>query len=249
MGGRRRSSRCTRCSRTSWPSRGPSIASRSWPRRCRRSKLYARLAEMALVLVRGDWTDGTARGRARRSRRRGASSDGRRSIGFHATGFNERGRYAEAKAACESALAHVTDADREYVALFLVLDIQMAIAEAGLGNVEAGLARIDGLLARFADSDHPLVQGSLHEARARIAWMAGRADEYNVSLAVVERWFRPTGTPGLIAKWERLAELKGPRRVARGRAPRPIQAPWPIRAITTGDERRLDRPGTETPGR
>jgi hypothetical protein len=172
-------------------------------------KPYARLANLALRQVRGDWTDEDVvmaeLGRSPRSFIGWAAA-----IGFHATAFNERGLYAEAKAACAGALAHVTDEDKEYATLFLALDIQMAIAEAGLGDVEAGLARLDGLLARFKDSDHPLIQGSLHEARARIAWMAGRADEYNVSLAIVERWFRPTETPGLIAKWERLAELKNP---------------------------------------
>jgi hypothetical protein len=172
-------------------------------------RLYGRLSEMSLALVRGDWNAGMLAGvlggRPPRSFIGWSAA-----IGFHAMGLNERGQYADAKAACEGALAHVTDADREYVALFLVLDIQMAIADAGLGDVEAGLARIDGLLHRFRGSDHPLVQGYLHEARARIAWMAGRIDEYDASLAVVERWFRPTGTPSLVAKWERLAELKGP---------------------------------------
>jgi hypothetical protein len=172
-------------------------------------RLYAQMAEMSLALVRGDWSDEqlavVLADRAPRSFIGWASV-----VGFHAMGCNERGLYAKAKATCESGLAHVTDADREYVSLFLMLDIQLAIADAGLGQVDEGLARIDGLLKRFRGSDHPLVQGFLHEARAHIAWMAGRIDEYDVSLAVVERWFRPTGTPALVARWERLAELKGP---------------------------------------
>jgi Protein kinase domain/AAA ATPase domain len=172
-------------------------------------RLYAQMAELSLAVVRGDWNEeqlAAALGdRAPRSFIGWASV-----IGFHAMGCNERGQYAMAKATCESGLAHVTDADREYVSLFLMLDIQLAIADAGLGQVEEGLARIDGLLKRFRGSDHPLVQGFLHEARAHIAWMAGRTEEYDVSLAVVERWFRPTGTPALVARWERLAELKGP---------------------------------------
>jgi hypothetical protein len=181
-------------------------------------KLYARLAELALTLVRGDWTEeGVAAAGVDRPPR--SYIGWATVIGFHAAGYNDRGQHAEAKATCERALAHVTDADREYVALFLGLDIEMAIAEAGLGDAPGGLARIDGLLDRFRASDHPLVQGFLHEARARIAWMAGRTDEYDVSLAVVERWFGPTGTPALVARWERLAELKGP--VASRRLPLP----------------------------
>jgi hypothetical protein len=194
-------------------------------------KLYARLADLSLTLVRGDWTGegihAVSVDRPPRSYIGWATV-----IGFHAAGYNDRGQHAEAKATCERALAHLTDADREYVALFLGLDIEMAIAEAGLGDVERGLARIDGLLERFRASDHPLVQGFLHEARARIAWMAGRADEYDSSLAVVERWFRPTGTPALVARWERLAELKGP--VASRRLPL-LDAGVDPKASTTTD--------------
>jgi hypothetical protein len=43
--------------------------------------------------------------------------------------------------------------------------------------------------------------------------MAGLTEEYNLSLALVEHWFRRTGTPALIAKCDRLAELRtGPGR-------------------------------------
>ena len=66
----------------------------------------------------------------------------------------------------------------------------------------------------------PLVQGSLHEARAQLAWAAGREEDYALSLAKMEQWYRPTGTPALIAKCERLVELaSGPKsRDARGSA-------------------------------
>jgi hypothetical protein len=173
-------------------------------------KLYARLARQSLMLVVGNslearavLTNALMDGRPPRSFIGWVSSHG-----FLARGYNERGKYAEAKQVCEGVLAHVTDADREYVAMFLPVDIQMAVAEAGLGQVDAGLARIDALLARFRESDHPLVQGFLHEARARIAWMAGLTEEYSLSLTIVEYWFRGTGTPALIAKCDRLAELR-----------------------------------------
>jgi hypothetical protein len=129
--------------------------------------------------------------------------------GFAARGHNQRGEHAEAKSICESVLSHLTDEDRAYATLFLVVDLEMARAEAGLGDSEAGLRRVDALLTRFQGLDHPMVQGSLYETRARIAWAAGRRDEYTLSLAAVESWFRPTGTPALIAKYERLAELAG----------------------------------------
>lgn len=124
-----------------------------------------------------------------------------------AQGYNELGRYAEARAVCARTTAHMTDADRDYVMLFLLVDREFAIADAGLGHVAEGLGRIDGLLARFANCDHPLVHGLLHEARAQISWRAGDAEAYARSLLEVERWFRPTGTPALIDKYEKLASL------------------------------------------
>jgi serine/threonine-protein kinase len=181
-------------------------------------RFYSRLSRFSLDLVRGHWDDVALR--VEMDRRAPRSFIGWAAvIGFHARGYNEQGNYAVAKSLCEDALKLVTDADREYVTLFMWLDIQLAIADAGLGEIDKGLARIDGLLDRFRNSDHPLVQGFLHEARARICWMAGRVDEYDRSVATVERWFRPTGTPALIAKWERLADLKGGASAGRGTFP------------------------------
>jgi len=101
----------------------------------------------------------------------------------------------------------MTDADREYVGLFLQVEIQAALADAGLGDVDAAMARLDALLARFEDSQHPLTLGMLHEARAQIAHRVGRKRDYHFSMVQVDRWFRATGTPTLIAKLERLADL------------------------------------------
>ena len=129
-------------------------------------------------------------------------------IGVSARACNEVGDHAKAKTLCADALVHITDEDREYVGLFLDLDIEMAIAEAWLGDVDAGLARLDRLIERFRTCDHPLVLGCLHEARARIAWRAGLVAEYVHSLTVADKWFRATGTPSLIAKCDRLAALR-----------------------------------------
>jgi tRNA A-37 threonylcarbamoyl transferase component Bud32 len=176
-------------------------------------KLYRRLAELALGRARGGYVQYELPALAIL-----ASRGPREFVGWAATtgivarAFNEAGDHAKAKTICEAALAQITDDDREFVTLFLDLDVEMANAEAGLGDVDAGLERIDGLLDRFRDCDHPLLQGCLHEARARIAWRAGRVAEYVHGLAMVDRWFRPTGTPALIAKCERLASLRDARR-------------------------------------
>jgi hypothetical protein len=129
-----------------------------------------------------------------------------------AQAYNELGQHVQAKALCERTVSYITDADRDFVMLFLLVDRELAIADAALGRVDQALARLDGLLARFAPFDHPLALGLLHEARGQIAWRAGDKEAYEHSLAEVERWFRPTGTPALVEKCERLAGL--PQRAA-----------------------------------
>src|SRR6201999_2996014 len=63
-------------------------------------------------------------------------------IGWAATqsavvrGYHPIGEFQEAKQVGASALAHVNDDDREFVALFLSLDRQVALAEAGTGDVD-----------------------------------------------------------------------------------------------------------------
>ncbi len=172
-------------------------------------KRYARLARLALMHVQGELIDEAAK----IVEKEVTDAEPRSFIGwsstaaFMARAFNRQGRYAEAKAACEMVLPHLTDEDREYVMLFLDVDLEMAIAQAGLGQFDEAFARVDGLLERFRESDNPLVVGCLHETRARLSFMAGRLDDYKHSLAMVEHWFRGTGTPALIAKCERLAAL------------------------------------------
>jgi hypothetical protein len=172
-------------------------------------RLYARLARLSLMLVVGDSREVQGLLLAEVEKRPPRSFIGWASVfAYLARGCNERGDHSGAKDMCERALAHITDADRDYVSLFLPIDIQMAVAEGGLGHIDAGLSRIDAMLDRFRSCDNPLVQGFLHEARARIAWMGGLTEEYSLSLTIVDHWFRPTGTPALIAKCERLAELR-----------------------------------------
>jgi hypothetical protein len=172
-------------------------------------KLYKQLAYLAQMQVRGafDAVEGPAL-------RVLATQEPRSFIGwghfcaFIARAFNEVGDHAKTLATLGALSGHLSDADREFVALFLDWDIEIAIASAGLGQVDEGLAMIDALLHRYQGCDHPLVHGTLHEARARIAWKSGYVADYVHSLALVERWLRPTGTPGLLARIHNLAELQ-----------------------------------------
>jgi serine/threonine-protein kinase len=127
--------------------------------------------------------------------------------GFVARAHNELGQFDKAVALCEYVLSSMTDADREFVALFLIVDIEMAIACAALGRVAEALDRLDGLLRRFESSGHPWVLGRLHETRARIAWQIGNRADYERSRKLMDDYYRPTGTSVLLARCERIAEL------------------------------------------
>jgi hypothetical protein len=159
------------------------------------------------------------------------------SIAVIARAANENGDFALGRELCEQALAHIGDDDREFVTLFLNLDIEMATAQAGLGDPDAALARIDKLLERFRDCDHPLVHGPLREAKARICWAAGRVAEYVHSLSIADRWYRGTGTPALIAKVERLAALQaGPHSRWLASARPPADGSEPVTELRPGAE-------------
>jgi hypothetical protein len=108
------------------------------------------------------------------------------------------------------ALAFVREEDRDYVSLFLEIDLQAAYADADLGNHTAALQRIDALLTRYQPSGHPLALGLLHEARARISLDSGDVDAYRSHLARMEQLLRPTRTAPLIAKCEQVAALLPP---------------------------------------
>jgi hypothetical protein len=175
-------------------------------------KRYARFANMALrVSLREDahkplWAAAHAEYLAHVPR----SYIGWTGVQGHiAMTHNLLGEHEQAKAICERALSYVTDADREYVMLFLVVDLELAVADAALGRVDDALRRIDALLDRYSECDHALALGLLHECRGHIAWAAGKTDEYERSLAEMERWFLPTKTPELIAKCKRLRERRG----------------------------------------
>jgi hypothetical protein len=174
-------------------------------------KPYWRLAKLAAQLVRREDLEGARiameevlQGREERSYIGWAAT-----LAFHARGANQLGRFQEARGICARVLAMMNDADREYTTLFLDVDLEAASADAGLGDVDRALGRLDALIVRFEGCDHPLVLGRLHERRARIAWKAGRSDEYDASLQFVDRFYRRTSNPTLIAKCERLSELRG----------------------------------------
>jgi hypothetical protein len=197
---------------------------------------YSRLAAMALLHLQRDAVEEAMRlVRIEVAEREPRSYIGWTSTAaFMAGAFNRRGRFAEAKAACELVLPHLTDEDREYVALFLEVDLEMAVAQAGLGELTEAFARVDGLIERFRGCDHPMLQGCLREARARICRMAGRLEDCRHELTMMDHWFRSTGTPALIAKCDHFAAMLDGQHSAGGSGR--LVPPAPSSASAVADE-------------
>jgi hypothetical protein len=181
---------------------------------------YKRLAEFALMARNDDrnWELALALALREIDRAEPRSFIGwTTAIGGSASIYNKNGRHRQARALCERGLAVLRDVDRQYVSLFLELELQTAIADAGLDRFDEAFSRLDGLITLHGPSQHPLALGLIHEARARVSYRAGKKREYHYHMTQMERWFRPTGTPALIAKCERVAELEHPQETARQR--------------------------------
>jgi hypothetical protein len=128
-----------------------------------------------------------------------------RGEGLKARAYNELGEHARAKETCIAALAYLTASDLVFCALNLGLQIELARAEAGLGQLDTAETQLRALLATYGPGANPLTVGALHEALAELAALRGDAAAFAEHLDEVGRWFRETRDPALVARHQRLA--------------------------------------------
>jgi tetratricopeptide (TPR) repeat protein len=130
-----------------------------------------------------------------------------RGQGLRARAYNELGDYASAHRICLEALNTMSPGDLEFTVMNLGLEIELARTEALL-DPESGSTRAEnrlrGLLERYAAKGNPITLGSLHEALAELATWRRDTRAFQYHLCEVERWFRSTANPALIARYERL---------------------------------------------
>jgi hypothetical protein len=108
-----------------------------------------------------------------------------------------------ARAICADLVERMAD-DRDYVAMNLAAHVELSVAELGLGQVDACKARLSALLERHAPNKNPMTLGRLHEVAARAALTEKDQQAFRLHLAEMERWFRSTENPALIAQVEEL---------------------------------------------
>lgn len=114
-----------------------------------------------------------------------------------------------------AALALYTPRDQVATSLLTPLHVEVALAEAEAGELATARGRIESALATMGTRGGPATRGTLHEAAARIAIVAGDRELAKLHLREVEHCFRPTRNPVLIGRCERL-------RRAVGRKQRPV---------------------------
>ncbi len=82
----------------------------------------------------------------------------------------------------------------------------LALAEAARGDTGSATRRLDAAIAEAKPRGSPLLSGTLHEARARVALADDDWAVYRLHLLEVETYYRATGNPVLIAHGERLGQ-------------------------------------------
>jgi hypothetical protein len=122
-----------------------------------------------------------------------------------AQALNALGRHADAREVCLRVTRETGAADRRMRFVYQLAEQELAIADGGLGNLTSAAARLDGLLEEVAPLRNPLLSGSLHRDRCRVARLAHDAANFELHLLKMTEHFRLTRNPSLIQQCERLS--------------------------------------------
>jgi len=119
-----------------------------------------------------------------------------REHGLLARAYNALGQHAKARDTCSQALSRLGEADLRYVLMTLHAQIELARAEAGLGNFDEACGQLDALLHTHRHAG-PLTRGALHEARALAALAQGDGVTARVHVDHVADCYRAVSLPTL----------------------------------------------------
>jgi len=124
--------------------------------------------------------------------------------GVLARAYNHLGDHARARAVCLRALSRLSPDDLECTALNLGVEVQLALADAALGDCESAVRRLDALIAHHGPNQNPLTLGALHEARARVALTQDDAMSFEDHVRQARAWYLPTAIPTLVQRCDRV---------------------------------------------
>ncbi|MDB4985492.1 MAG: hypothetical protein JWN04_670, partial [Myxococcaceae bacterium] len=126
--------------------------------------------------------------------------------GMLARAYNELGKHDRAREICVDALSYLTAEDLTYVVYNMNLQVELALAEAGLEHFDVATRQLDGLLAQHIPKGGPLTLGALHQARARVALRQRDFAFARAELTQMEAQFRATNIATLIKLIEPLKQ-------------------------------------------
>ncbi len=164
--------------------------------------------------------------------------------------YNEMGEHERAKKICTEALESVSREDYDYSLLNRLLQQQLGIALAALGESDMVLKLVDKLIERHAVNQHPLAMSLFHETRAMLAIGMRDRPAFKQHLQAMRHYCGLTRNPAMLANCERVAEMA--ERVGVSRPPPPyLSGDDDVTAITTPQRIGEFSPRIEktTPGR
>lgn len=107
------------------------------------------------------------------------------------------GDYTRAREVCRETIAQLAESDLDYVVMTLQIQLELAEAEAGLGDFAAAHTQLDALFQRVERFENPLTLAALHEVRCRVALRAGDFSRAREALAALALHVRALQIPSL----------------------------------------------------
>ncbi len=128
-----------------------------------------------------------------------------RTHGSLAAAYNRLGEHQRAKSACQRALRHLQPEDLSFVGMNLSVQLELLIAEAGLGDGVQAQGKLAQLIAVHTPNQGWLTLGQLHDAGVQIALLAKDPVAAKQHFSEMERWYLATGLPSLAERCQVLA--------------------------------------------
>jgi hypothetical protein len=126
------------------------------------------------------------------------------SMGSLAFVYNALGRHEEARRVCTDTLSLLEPGDLAFVALNLRVELQLARAEAGLGEMDAAVALLEALAERHGNNGGRVTMGLIHTALADMAVLRRDPGAFERHATTVDALYYSTKNPALVAQAARL---------------------------------------------
>ncbi|MET0283902.1 MAG: AAA family ATPase [Polyangiales bacterium] len=128
-----------------------------------------------------------------------------RGQGVLARAYNALGKHDKARELCLGAMASVDPEDLDYPVMNLNVQLELALAEAGLGRLQLANTQLDKLFEQHRPNNSPITLGALHDARARVALSARDFEQARTEHQKSMAHYKPLGVASLIERSRALA--------------------------------------------